>query len=355
MTTHSDDPSHAIFNKAKWAFTTRHVPKEIVNGIRFTDSPQSGDLLLARIEWIGHQTRLHTREGRFSDLFVGDLIVATCGARFATDQFEGISQVRADGKADLLAAGGIIGHTRSRHNRMKPATRLRVLGVLTDPSGKLINISQHTIIQDSHGKPGLTIGIVGSAMNSGKTTTAAYLIHGLEKAGWRTAGIKLTGTGSFGDLHAYIDAGASVAMDFTDAGMASTYLEPIDRIIAAGHSLLAAAARHGCDTAVIELADGITQAETSLILNHPQRDQLFDAFLLVAADSLAAIGGMAWLSERGIAPVALSGLLTRAPLVVGELSQRFCIPVLTREDLAEPTVASSVINRISAVNHPSGP
>jgi hypothetical protein len=96
-------------------------------------------------------------------------------------------------------------------------------------------------------------------MNAGKTTAAAALIRGLSAAGIATAGLKATGTGAFGDLHAYADAGAAFVADFTDDGLASTCRQPLvpDRRGArrpAGH-----AAAAGCEAAVVEIADGLLQ------------------------------------------------------------------------------------------------
>ncbi|WVJ71404.1 hypothetical protein FLP41_03630 (plasmid) [Paracoccus marcusii] len=64
-------------------------------------------------------------------------------------------------------------------------------------------------------------------MNSGKTLATAQLALGLRRAGYRVAALKGTGTGAFGDLNEYADTGAHLVADFTDAGMVTTYQEPL--------------------------------------------------------------------------------------------------------------------------------
>jgi hypothetical protein len=185
-------------------------------------------------------------------------------------------------------------------------------------------------------------------MNSGKTSATASLAHGLTRAGRRVAAIKLTGTGAFGDVTAYRDAGAPVVLDFTDAGMVSTYREPHARIAAALDCLLAAAAHDGADVAVVEIADGVLQAETAALLADPLTRGAFAGWLYAAPDALAAVGGVATLARHGIAPLCLTGLIARAPLLVAEAEAATGLPVLSREALRDPAEAIALLHRLEA-------
>ena len=75
-------------------------------------------------------------------------------------------------------------------------------------------------------------------MNSGKTTTAASLIHGLKRAGLKVAAVKVTGTGSGGDLWSMSDAGAATTLDFTDLGHASTAGLPHTEVLRVANGLI---------------------------------------------------------------------------------------------------------------------
>ncbi|MDP4360731.1 DUF1611 domain-containing protein, partial [Escherichia coli] len=79
---------------------------------------------------------------------------------------------------------------------------------------------------------------LGTSMNAGKTLTSTSLVRGFKRAGLQVAALKITGTGAGGDMWIVRDAGADVALDFTDAGFASTYLAPIDDILAGAFRLI---------------------------------------------------------------------------------------------------------------------
>jgi len=335
-----------LLHRAKWAYSTRNVPVSKPVGLdRRFDTASAGDVVLARVGKIGSHRRLQTRGGYHSSFFPDDLIVAALGARYATDQFEGTADVTPDAPADLLASGGVIGRVRSPKTGMKAPTRVQILGRLTDGSGRALNLADFALTPKGTDRPDRVIGVIGTAMNAGKTSAASWLIHGCERAGYATAGIKVTGTGSFGDPASYRDAGASCVLDFTDAGLASTYLAPVTVVRSGFDQLLKIAKQDGCEIAVVELADGILQRETAQLLEDPQFTAAFDGFILATTDAMSAMGGLAWLDARGITPLALSGTITQSPLSVAELGQSSQIPVFPRETLGDPAAASALLTR----------
>jgi hypothetical protein len=340
MKPHSLSPTSLA--RAKWSFSTRRVPKEAVQGL-LTDvtGVEAGDLVLARVQRIGSHKRLQTREARHSTLFPDDLVVVACGDRYAVDQFEGRAALAPEG-ADLLAGGGVIGLVEARNGRIAAPTRLRPLGLLTGTDGRPVNLRDHALRPRRELRPETVIGVVGSGMNAGKTDAAAWLLRGMMRSGARAAGIKATGTGAFGDLLAYLDAGAAEALDFAETGMPSTYRQPLDRVIEGMDTLLHEAAQRRCDVAVVELADGVTQVETAALLAREDVRARFDGFVFAVADPLSALGGLQALAAHGIRPLALAGLATRAPLAVRELEAAGDHWVLDREGLADPASAAAL-------------
>ncbi|MDX8348107.1 hypothetical protein SLH49_08920 [Cognatiyoonia sp. IB215446] len=322
---------------AKWSFVTRRVRRSNIKLLNHDlAAAETGDLVLAEVQEIGSHKRLQLHDGRFSILFPKDRVVLACGDRFAEDQFEGIAVLSADG-ADLLAGGGVVGHMRTRNGRVGRPTRLSVIGRVADGEGRVINLADVALDKVQGPRPRRVIGVLGTGMNAGKTAAAAGLINGFARSGQMVAAIKATGTGSFGDVHHYEAAGAAKVLDFTDAGLASTYRQPLDCLEIATRTLLTAAT--DCDIAVVELADGVSQVETAQLLRRPGYRALFDAFVLAAPGALAARGALHWLSsEAQIAPIALSGLMTQAPLAVAEAEQ-LSLPVFSRETLADPATA----------------
>ncbi|SIO54621.1 hypothetical protein SAMN05444722_3389 [Rhodovulum sp. ES.010] len=330
---------------AKWSFATRRVQRAdatTLDGDLAAARP--GDLVLAEVTRIGNHKRLQLADGRFSPLWPGDRIVVACADRYAVDQFHGVARLSPEG-ADLLAGGGIAGEILSRNNRVARGTRLAVLGRLADGDGAAINVNRYALPQAAPRRPALVLAVLGTGMNAGKTAAAAGLVNGFARLGRRVAAIKATGTGSFGDLHEYEAAGAAQVLDFTDAGMASTHRQAPERLIASTDLLLSHAAE--CDVAVVELADGVAQVETAALLSRPDFVDRFDGTLLAAPEALTAHGALAWLAERGIAPLALTGVMTRAPLAAQDATEATGLPVLCRTTLADPATASAVEARFA--------
>ena len=335
-----------LLASAKWAFSTRRVNQaDAVNMRRDVTSAVSGDLLVGRVVSIGSHARVQLTDGRPSELYVGDLIVAACGARYASDQFEGVARISAEG-ADMLAGGGCIGTMNVQHGRMKTPTRIQPLALLCDARGHILNLDRYAMQTQAEYGTIPAIGVVGASMNAGKTSAVASLVHGLQRAGFRVAALKATGTGAFGDYNAYVDAGAHFAADFTDVGMVSTYLQPLSRIETGIRALFNAAAERGCNVAVVEFADGVLQQETAALLANPRMRELFGGFLYAVPDALAALGGKVALKQFGIEPLALTGLLTQSPLNVTEAQRATGLPVLSREALRKPEQAHGLFGAI---------
>lgn len=333
-----------LVRQAKWAFSTRRVCRsDAMSLVTNLDEARPGDLVLGRIESIGSHKRLQLAEGRPSQLYPGDLVVLACGTRYASDQFEGVADLNHAG-ADMLAGGGCIGTARQRHDAMKPPTRVRPLGLITGDLGRVLNLADYALPVFGTTHRGLTvIGVVGAAMNAGKTTATAALVHGVAAAGHRTAALKATGTGAFGDVQAYADAGAHCVADFTDCGLVSTYQVGTDELVGVLDHLLRHAAELGCDVAVVEFADGVLQQETAALLSDPRVRDMVDGWAYACGDPLAAIGGLAVLDRFGITPLVLTGLVSASPLAAKEAELETGLIPTPRDTLADPAFANAVL------------
>ncbi|MFM2389670.1 MAG: hypothetical protein RLZZ437_1225 [Pseudomonadota bacterium] len=294
----------------KWAFSARRIPCDLVAGLDLdVAAAQAGDLILGRVLIVGQHGRIQLAEGCPATLYPGDLIAMPCGARYAPDQFEGLAEIDAEG-CDMLAGGGCLGRMVWRHDRMKAPTRVQPLGRLTDAAGRVLTTTDFALPKPEQIAEIPLIVVVGTSMNSGKTTATVALTHGLTRAGWAVAALKGTGTGSFGDVNDYADAGAAFVGDFTDAGMVTTYLEPLDRVKAGIATLLAAAAAQGATVVVMEIADGIFQKETAALLADPEFVTRMAGCVFACGDAVAAAGGVSVLASQGLRPVCLTGLLS---------------------------------------------
>lgn len=332
-------PLAALAN-AKWTYSTRRVDRALVAGAdRDFAAARAGDLILAQVASLGQHARVQLATGRPSNIYPGDLIVLACGARYAPDQFEGLAEIDPEG-ADLLAGGGCVGRMVARNERIKPATRLLPMARLLNAEGRAMNLDQFALSPVPQAQRIPVIFVLGTAMNSGKTLATAHLSLGLRRAGYKVAAIKGTGTGAFGDVNEYADTGAHWVADFTDAGMVTTYCEPLDRVKAGMDLLLAHAAARGCEIAVMEIADGIFQRETGALVADPWLKDRMAGLVFACGDAVAASGGVMELARHGLRPDALTGLLSCSPMASAEAEAATGVTVLRKSDLADPAEAN---------------
>ncbi len=322
---------------AKWAFTTRRVDRSDVRGISTQmDAAKAGDLILCEIAEIGHHKKIQLAERRASASYPGDFVVLCLGDRYAPDQFLA-SAIIDDDLIDLVAGGGVAGRVDAAHVRMEDPTRLKPLGLLTTAEGRVINVADYALPSLPSNDQVTVIGVFGASMNSGKTTAACSLGHGLMRSGFAVAGIKATGTGAFGDFNSFEDGGAP-ALDFTDVGMATTYRMPLAQIEAGFDTLVATAAARGAEVVVVEIADGVFQQETRAILQSSRIRDRLDGILFAAPDALSALGGVTVLDQAGLSPFAISGMVSCSPLAAAEATEATGRPILSREDLWSPEI-----------------
>ena len=340
----------AALADAKWTFSTRRVDCGLVAG---TDTnfaaARPGDLILAQVDSLGQHKRVQLTTGRPSFIYPGDMIVLACGARYAPDQFEGLAEIDPAG-ADLLAGGGCIGRLVARNERIKSATRLLPMARLLDAAGMPLNLDRFALPATGRGTDIPVIFVLGTAMNSGKTLATAQLSLGLRRAGYKVAALKGTGTGAFGDFNEYADTGAHWVADFTDAGMVTTYREPLERVKQGLDLLLCHAADRGCDIAVMEVADGLFQRETGALVADPWLKQRMSGLVFACGDAVAAAGGVAELARHGLRPDALTGILSCSPMAVAEAEAATGVAVLRKSDLADPAEANVFALRAGAGN-----
>ncbi|HEX6852728.1 MAG TPA: hypothetical protein VF139_15130 [Candidatus Polarisedimenticolaceae bacterium] len=332
---------------ASWAFTTRRVPQGAATGILAPKGrPEAGDLLLARVDAIGQHGDLHMVNGRRRHLFVGNEIVVAYGNRYASNQYEALVPETL-GPCQLVAGGGMASRVVSWHASMKAPTQITPIGLLSDPSGRRMNLRDYALpaVEPPTEYRPTPVAVVGTSMDSGKTQSAVYLVRGLIAAGLRVGYAKVTGTGAGGDYFWLKDAGADPVLDFTDVGLASTYRVGAEEIEGALVSLVSHVASHGVDAVVLEIADGVLQRETAALLESPGFSRLVGGIVLAAQDSMGALAGVQWLRERPTPLLALSGVLTAAPLQIAEAREATGLPIHDREGLASPEVAIELLGR----------
>lgn len=311
--------------------------------------PAAGDLLLARVTRLGQHTGLQLTCGRRARLFPGDGIIACYGNRYAPDQFEAVVPDHL-GPCHLVAGGGIAARARSWHTRMRRPTEIEPLGILADAAGSALNVARFRLPEEAVSLAGVTqvVAVAGTSMNAGKTTAAAHLIRGLAAAGLQVGAAKVTGTGASGDIHLMLDAGAHQVVDFTDFGYASTYRVTPSRIESILQQAIGCLSAGGAQAIVIEIADGLYQAETAALLTSATFRRLVSGIVFAAPDAMGAASGVEWLEQRSLPVLAVSGCLTASPLAVSETAEATSLPVLGPDELQEASHASQLLGALQA-------
>lgn len=332
--------------KAKIAFTTRRVPLSDARTLRFDGiAPKTGDIVLARVDELGHHKRIEGHDGRRAHMYPGDEIIVCYGNRYAPDQFEAV--VPGDlGPCHLVAGGGIAARALSWHDRIEGPTQITPIALFADELGQPLNVRDYAVepVADAPDAPDApVVAVVGTSMNAGKTTTAAALVRGLTAAGHRVGAVKLTGTGSGGDLWKVKDAGAHAVLDFTDAGFASTYLVPVPELERGARVLMSQLAAQGCDVIVAEIADGLYQQETNALLRSETFSAMFAGVIFAAQEAMGAAAGLDWLRRHDHRVLAISGRLCCSPLAMREVEAATDAACLDPEALMTPAIAAALL------------
>ena len=330
--------------RAKAAFTTRRVPRTKMRTlISGTVRPRSGDLVLATVTRLGQHRKIEQPTGRRATLHVGDEILVAYADRYAPDQFE--AHVPHDlGKAQLVAAGGVAALMISRCSDVRNATDIQPIGLVGDAQGRAINLSDYGLKPVTPDRPRpRTVAVIGTTMNSGKTTTVQMMVHTLSRAGVAAGATKVTGTGSGGDYWVMLDAGAHRMLDFTDVGLASTYRQPISRVEKVVRQLVDHLTDSGTEVNFIEVADGVYQRETALLLTSKVFHTVVDAVVFAAGDAAGAVAGVGRLREVGLPVVGVAGRLTRSPLAIREAERAVGLPVYTSLHLSDPATVCDIV------------
>jgi hypothetical protein len=341
--------------RAKKAYSTRFVAAAIERDPGafhlVTDparAPRPGDVVLARVVTIGQHKRLESPTSRRQILFEGDEIVVSYGSRYAADQF--LAVLPDDlGPCHLAAAGGLASRVVDQHADVKDATVIEPVGLLATDDGvvNLAAFAPHPVRSAALATGAASrvpvVAVVGTSMNSGKSTTLACLARGLSAAGLTVHAGKVTGTGAGNDAHHFTDAGADRVVDFTDFGHPSTFGLPfhdVRDVFATMADVLASPAEHGApDVVLVEIADGLYQGDTSRLLTDDAFRSVVDRVVFAAGDALGASGGIAALRALGCEPSVVSGVLTGSPIATAEARVALDVDVVPTYDLCLPATA----------------
>ena len=326
--------------KVKKSLICKSISHYRANGeICSVHQPQAGDVGIFRV--LSETTAsIRNEQGIPTKIFQGDHLMLTFGNRYATNQVEGYVPEGPTLVCQLLGRGGVAGILKNQNEifRRLPVD-LELVGYACDPaSGKVLNtIRQEKLVSfdDPSGIRSKVVLSIGSAMDSGKTTSAAYLCKGLSQVGKRVAYIKLTGTVFPKDAQLARDLGADYAIDFSYFGFPSTYMCSEQTLLDLYQSLLDQAWKAvEADYVVLEIADGLLQRETKMLLQNQVFMDTVHSVMLSCGDSLGVLSGLQLLEKWGCVPFTVTGLFTASELLVREVKDVVGTPILNLKELS---------------------
>jgi len=347
--------NHINTETIKKAIICKNVTSTLMNKeINKTHLPIAGDVAIFKVIENGKHRRLQTESELNLYILPGDLIMGAFGNRYATEQMEGYVPNTYHNIYHILGQGGVIGILKSIHERfeLRGPTTLELVGYIVNEDGEVVNTKylnektneKEPIYLNTRSK---TILSLGTSMDSGKTTSAAFLARGLKAAGKIVAYIKLTGTVYTKDKNMVKSYGADITIDFSDLGFPSTFMCSTDEILELYNRLIAKVKSVNPDYIIVEIADGLLQRETHALIQNRSFMNRIDGVLFSSQDSMSAIAGADMLSLLKCNVIGTTGLFTRSPLLIEEVRTKSKHTVLTGEDLMSEEILKTLEKKIN--------
>jgi hypothetical protein len=323
--------------------------KEIVNFTYDTKAPECGDLVYGEVTRIGHHSSIEHTSGRLHRIQDGTKSVFVFGNRYSPAQFEGEVPDKMLEEVDMLSQSGVVGIVKTKNALIKDPTRIKVLGYVYDKSGHVLNTKDHYLInpfnKNKKEPRAPMILICGTSMNSGKSMAASACCWALSTLGYNVRGAKITGTASLKDILHMNDAGAGHYADFSYLGFPSTYKLSLEELLFIFNSIDLKYANNPNNYWVVELADGVIQRETAMLLSSPEIQSRIHKLIFCASDAFGAIGGLRVMKEQfNLIPDAISGICSSSPLFIKELSDYSQIPVFSSVDINVDLIQSILLS-----------
>ena len=322
--------------RIKQTIATRGITEYTLNQeLASTRIPKAGDVGLFQVLEVDRHSSMQCIDKRSHSIFDGDYILAVFGDRYATSQYEGYVPTEVLDVYHIIGAGGVIGIVRTKNAAWEDyePTTVKLVGYCCDQEGQVMNTlfreKNRTAFTGKVPNDAKIILSIGSTMDSGKTTTAAHIARGLKTTGKQVAFMKLTGTVYTKDVDYVVDCGADIGVDFSNLGFPSTYLIDEQTILDIYQTLLNELGQNKPEYIVMEIADGLFQRETSMLLRNKAFMSTIHNVIFSCGDSLSVMAGLQVLHGWNINPCMVSGRFTMSPLLITEVTDRMNIPVHT--------------------------
>lgn len=297
--------------------------------VRETSQPQPGDLVLAYIEEVNPAyPNLELVDGTEFPLSPGNLIVGSLGSRKALHGFSGKipESLKIGQSLSLLNKGGVIGDCTAFNRKLEWPTKLSYLGTLFQDSNP-VNLKDSSLEFVEGPLPEVPLVLVlGTCMNSGKTTVCKTVVKNFTSRGYKIHGGKVAGVACQQDLIALKKSGASRVKSFHDFGLASS--ADVPSLVPVARSIFHHLSDPTPDFIVLEMGDGILGGyHVSSIFTDAELLSRQVCTVICANDYMGVWGSLEWLENNGFAvgthPLMISGPVTDSAEGVRFIEERW--------------------------------
>jgi hypothetical protein len=273
-------------------------------------NPVEGAVIVVKVlAEAGKNNLLEYTTGRIGFLVEGDILPVALGKRRALREYSGDipTHVSPGDILYYLCESGVVGEIRGINEKWGSPLPVEVLGslLIDDQPANIKDYSLPRATSLPTSAP--IIGVVGTCMNIGKTTTICKMIRHFKRQGLKVAGVKLSGVASTQDLDTIADAGADPVLGFMDAGLPSTCMDANEAIeVALG--VLQAANTSNPDLIVAEFGDGILgEYHVGDMLRSPEIQKHISSFIVGTSDFVGAWGAKQIMQQYGLNITLITG------------------------------------------------
>ncbi len=254
---------------------------------------RQGQLIAVKVISVNpNYNKLELVSGRITELTEGDIIVGALGNRIASSGMTGSvpQDLKKHDKIHILNLGGVIGTCRDFNILLGPATECEVIGSIIDNQVKQLNLQDFSKIKEINTQLHVpSIAVIGTGIDSGKTTVSSFIIKTLCKYFKRINACKLAGTASQKDLYSYEDNGAHKTSDFVDYGLPSTCMNEKSLIQKCSTSIINHLSENA-DIILMELGDGYHgDYGTKEIIQNKEITKSIEVIIICAYDVSGAV------------------------------------------------------------------
>jgi len=304
---------------------------------------EEGQVVLVRVREVNQAyPTLETPEVKEVVVQPGDLLVGVLGNRKALRGFSGRcpEHLRPGRLLHLLNKGGIIGECTAFNRDLGWPAEVEYIGSLTRPGmGRPLNLRDVSMSLASGPLPNIpVIMVMGTCMNSGKTTVCKQILRLFAAKGFHVNAGKVAGVGCLQDTAGMRKAGARKVLSFLDFGLPST--TEVESLSPVARSLVHHLAEDGPDFILLEMGDGILGGyQVSTVFDDREFMETSLCTMLCANDLMGVWGAVQWMGQHGPVPQArrpalISGPVTDSAEGINYIEEHWGIPAANAFDSA---------------------